>query len=303
MLELNNTQGHILGVFSEHYADNFGNIQGISGGMLERMNIPAKSFRNHKDYLIDNYLIRLSKIEYHATRNWFYYQITPFGVLAYMKWSNTKKQTILFDGNLFPLIGKHWKKLSKKFGNSLDLLLIDSIDRFSLVPVGSLIKSDQIAYTLSLIESVQLVSLYVDYTFHRFYDAPDVLQLEPKMDLNTFDEFDNNENLKSDSMLIDRFSFLFFYNLSNLQFNANQKSSLYMKLYSDKMMSKIRNKKLDVVKSDMHKFIEKTNKDSQFVIKLINKDNELSKLFHETFKELSKKIDKKIISNIQNQLV
>ena len=76
-----------------------------------------------------------------------------------------------------------------------------------------------------------------------------------------------------------------------------------MKLYSDKMMSKIRNKKLDVVKSDMHKFIEKTNKNSQFVIKLINKDNELSKLFHETFKELSKKIDKKIISNIQNQLV
>jgi len=303
MLELNDTQGHILGVFSEHHADNFGEIQGISGGMLERMKIPAKSFRNHKDYLLDNYLIRLSKIEYHGNRNWYYYQITPFGVLAYMKWSNTKKQTILFDVTLFHLIGKYWNKLSKRFGNSLDLLLIDSIERFSLVPTGEIKNHEQVAYTFSLIESIRLDSLYVDYTFHRFYDAPNILHVKYKQDLMEIDEFDNNENLKSDSMLIDRFSFLFFYNLANLQFNANQKSSLYMKLYSDKMMSKIRNKKLDVVKSDMHKFIEKTNKNSQFVIKLINKDNELSKLFHETFKELSKKIDKKIISNIQNQLV
>ncbi len=303
MLELNNTQGQILGVFSMHFADNFGKIQGISGGMLERMNISAKSFRNHKNYLIDNYLIRLSKIGYHGNRNWHYYQITPFGVLAYMKWSNKEKHTILFDGNLFPLIGKHWKKLSSKFGDSLDLLLINSIDRFSLVPNGSTTKHDQVAYTSSLIESIKLVSLYVDYSFYRFYDAPKILHVKPKNEYGESDEFNNKENLKSDLMLIDRFTFLFFYNLANLQFNANENTSLYMKLYADKIMSNIKNQQSEFIKMDILKFISKSNKHSQYVINLINKDKELGILFHETFKELSKKMDKKSISNIQKQLV
>ena len=62
MLGLTDTQGQIIKQFVEHFTNKKGQIlNGLTGAELEKYGIVARTFRNHKNYFLDNYLIRLNQ--------------------------------------------------------------------------------------------------------------------------------------------------------------------------------------------------------------------------------------------------
>ena len=61
MLDLSDTQAKLIRAFIENYRDDSGKIsQGITQKGLKKYGLEPKTFGNHKDYFLKNYLDRKS---------------------------------------------------------------------------------------------------------------------------------------------------------------------------------------------------------------------------------------------------
>lgn len=306
MLGLTDTQGQIIEQFVEHFTNKKGQIlNGLTGAELEKYGIVARTFRNHKNYFLDNYLIRLNQIEYHGHQNWYRYQITRLGIIAYLKWIEGKhvKKIILMNRKFFPLIGKHWEQLFTRYGKILSQVMEQTIERIEIksTMVGSI--KEKPMHSSALTESITLQTGMIDLKLYRLY-KPTIIQVKEKHSLMKIETLDNKSNLEIDNGISERFTFLFYYNLIGSGKDAGMIIEICTKLL---FPSKL--KDLDVLvqnpqqyKKNMSKLMLKLEKNSQYVISLIKKDKKLYQLFYFTISEVNKQMkNSKILSYLKKE--
>ncbi|MCH7648511.1 MAG: hypothetical protein IIA83_07890, partial [Thaumarchaeota archaeon] len=129
-------QAEIIKAYIDHYRDESNKItQGITAEGLEKYGIEPKTFRNHKDYFLKNYFLRLNTVEYHGSRNYFYFQVTHLGVLAYLKWqSKSEPSDIWLDRDFFPMLFKYWGELVESFEQVFFDVLTKTLNRIEIRP-------------------------------------------------------------------------------------------------------------------------------------------------------------------------
>jgi len=301
MLTLNSTQGKIVQKFVENFTDKSGKYpNGLSSHILDNLGIVAKTFRLHKEYLEENYLIRINRIEYHGNQHWFYYQITKLGIIAYLTWllSNTNIKKTTITKLSFPLIVKNWTVLHKKYGKLLDEIIAYTTSHIEITPAIKAIGKDGIGYSRLLNESITLSMGKVNLKIFRQYEPPEIIATKNlKGTVMRVDDFSDSANSEIDMSITNRFTFLFFFNLINLGIESWEKMILFS------------NYKKDV--GDKTEFIEEINrifkkltKNSEFVLSLIKKDKELNNLFRSMLDEINHKLrDVKAINKLKKELV
>lgn len=299
MLEVNSTQGKILQKFVENFTDKSGKYpHGLSSHILENLGIVAKTFRLNKNYLEDDYLIRLNRIEYHGHQHWFFYQITKLGIIAYLMWLTTNKninKTILTKLS-FPLIIKNWTLLHKKYGKLLDEIIMYTTNHIEITPSLTVISKDGTGHSRLLNESITLAMGKVDFKIFRQYEPPEIIPTKKlKGDVMRVDDFSDKANSEIDTSITNRFTFLFFFNLINLGIEDWEMKILYSHYKKEVDISKL--------KKDLERTSKKLAKNSESVMSLIKKDKALNSLFRSMLDEITAKLkDIKAINQLKKEL-
>jgi len=295
MIQINDTQGSIIEKFVENYTDSKGNIlPGITSGMVEKFGIVPKTFRIHKDFLTKNYLIRLNRIEYHGMRNWLYYQITKYGALAYLKWISTKEKPTKATLNKlsFPLIGKYMVNIKKKYGMALRFMMEDTIEQIDVQPQTTLVyKGEEIPLkVLYVTMALQLGSIEVK--FYQEHKLPDIIKTKNlKRDYLEIDDFSEQANEAIDNAIVERFTFLFFYNLIFLGRNVGVLTSIFLR--SRPQLFNLEKFEKEKFEKDANRFEKRMKENSKYVLNLVKKDEELNSIFKKNLEEIISKMSKR----------
>lgn len=191
MLDLTTKQAEIIKVFIEQYRDESNKIsKGITAKGLEKYGIEPKTFRNHREYFLKNYFLRLTKTEYHGFENYSYFQITRLGVLAYLKWQSTQKiSSIDLDRDFFPLLFKYWGELVESFEQVLFDVLTKTLNRMEIRPEFEGVIHGEKIYGGKLEESITIPMGMIEVKIFRKYKKIDVQEIPKKLDYDTEDIF------------------------------------------------------------------------------------------------------------------
>jgi len=295
MLELSDTQAEIIRVFLDKYRDESNNIsEGIAGNKLEEFGIVAKTFRNNRDYFLKNYFLRLSKVEYHGHRNYFYFQITRLGVLAYLKWLSKKSsQDVSLDKDFFSLLWKYWGNLVDIFGDILFDVLQKTIDRIEIRPQWILQIQDEQVYGGKLIETILVPLGTIDVKLYREYDSPQ-LQSLPEADAWKSTELFPSLNQEIDNKITSRFTFLLFFNLINSGSDSSEITTLMfpnrVRLFDFKKETLTDDDK-EQKKLEIKKFIEKMEQNTDKLFSIILADKDLHDLMKSTVTEITESLN------------
>lgn len=310
MLELSDIQGRILNAFVEYDGDNKGEIgYGLTSGKLGKLGINRKTFDNtdknsinNKDFLLDNYFLRITRKESHGQQYWIYYKITTLGVIAYLKWASELKSEyqVSYSQTFFPLITRHLKKIIELYGDTVSHILSNTALRINIKSQVSGIIKNQRVDSRTLICSMTLRVGDFDIIYDQFLDKPLFKKIKHIVDIDYEDEINDKLNQK----LSDCFTFVFYYNLINSGLNANEIVNLFIKEYNtfekkngdyyiDEKKFKIRLKK--------HQIKLQTN--YKKILKLIKSDSELHKLISDNYDEVLSKLDQtSIIEEMRKNL-
>lgn len=288
MLELNNAQARIIEKFIEVYR-NQSNIvtDGVTGYELDKLGNLAKLFRNHRKFLLDNYLIRLNQVEHHFTRHKMLFQVTRLGVLAHLKWMTMQEfKEIWHDRDFFPLLWKHWDKLVDIFGDILFDVLRKTINRIEVKPKMIIEYKGNRINDPNLIESIMIPLGKTEIKFFREYNSLIKQKIPDRIREGVeYLEFVNQE---IDNKITERFSFLFYFNLLNHDIDIGEKMSImipdrvtFFNFEQELTNGIIETKKLEIeqFEKELH---EKTNK----LLFIIHKDKELHELMKNTISEI-----------------
>ena len=217
MLDLTPKQAQIIKIFVENYRDESNKIsKGITAEGLEKFGVEPKTFRNHKDYFLEHYFLRLNTVEYHGGRNWFYFQITRLGVLAYLKWqSSSDVSEVSLDKDFFPLLFKYWDKLVGSYEKVLFDVLTKTLSRIEIRPEFEGKICGEPFYGGKLDESIVIHMGMIEVKIFRKYKQPE-LQENPKTRDWGVSELFESLNQEIDEKITERFTFLFILNLLHL---------------------------------------------------------------------------------------
>jgi hypothetical protein len=303
MLDLSDTQAKILKMFIENYRDKSGNIfQGITRKGVKKYGIEPKTFANHKEYFLKNYFLRLSAVEFHGQRKHFYFQITRFGVLAYLNWASKQPvNEIYLDKNFFPLLMKHWKKFNAIYKDtfldiyqkSISCLEIDS--QYVLSVKGNDSPSDKLTEIMTIPMGIVHVKLFSNYPVLKLQEFP------TKISLNETKHFQSlNQNI--DDKITERFTFLLCYNLLNTGLTG-QFGLMFDHVTSKFLKDDPTEIDLNVVKLEHVKFVEKMKQNTVKLFSLIKKDKELHCLMKSTLSEIAESLaNRKSLKTMIEQL-
>jgi hypothetical protein len=304
MLDLTDKQAEIIKVFIEQYRDKSNKIsQGISADELEKYGIVSKTFRNHKDYFLKNYFLRLNVVGYHGPRNYLYFQVTQLGVLAYLKWfTNSNSIKIKIDQNFFPFLYKYWEELVENFEEVLFGVLKKTLDRIEIRPMFEGKINGETIYGGKLDESIIIPMEMVEVKIFRKYKQP-VIQENPKKDkLNRTDTFDSL-NQEIDDKITERFTFLLFFNLLHLSTNAGELVNTYMQNYIEYDKNNATKQSEEEIKSIYTKYANRTLENVTKLFSIINQDKILHDLMKSSISEITEMLaDRKTIQTIYEKL-
>lgn len=290
MLEINDTQAEIIKVFLDNYRDKTNEIsEGLSGNELESYGIITKTFRNNRDYFLKNYFLRLSKVEYHGQRNYFYFQITRLGILSYLKWSSKKsKSDFWLDKDFFPLMWKHWDTLVDIFGESLFDILQSTIESIEIKPQYTLQFENEKTYGGKLNESIWISLGKIEVKFFREYDSPQ-LQSLPNIDAWKQTEHFTSLNQEIDDKITARYTFLLFFNLLNSGLSPSALAPLLTNriTHFDLNKESLTEKDMEDKKIEIEKVINEVKQNSEKLFSIILDDGELYKLLKESIVEIT----------------
>jgi len=239
MIELTKNQAQILGVFLSKLDDKSRkDFRGMTNAALGKNGINRKTFDNNQDFMLNHYLLKITDEEKHGIQNWKYYDITPFGAMAFILWQqkNLPKRKIKLPQRFFPDIVKYQPKLEKWLGKIFHDLIINAIKGFEIVPMAILMDSKskkEITHTTNMIEIMKLNTIGIGVSLDKTYNLKgetvvNVVDKEGKV----IKTVDFSEGQDSPDTIIDRFTFLFF--LSALtKFRVGRDLNSSTKFYSD----------------------------------------------------------------------
>lgn len=288
MLDLSNMQAKIIKVFIENYRDESGNIfQGITQKGLKKYGLVPRTFGNHKKYFLKNYFLRLSAVEFHGNTKHYYFQITRFGVLAYLKWASSQPQNdVYLDKDFFPLLWKYWKKLHKIYGDVLidihqkSITCLEIDHQYVINIKGNDHSSNKFTEVMTVPMGVVDIKIFNDYPIVKLPETP------TEKSVNETKIFESlNRNI--DDKITKRFTFLSFYNLLDVGLTGDFKllfdhvTSKFL-LYDNPTKSDLKNPKLE-----MQEFAEKMKQNTDEVFSIIKKDKELHDLMKSTLSEIT----------------
>lgn len=309
MLDLNKTQSRILKTFVNNYNDYEGEFRhGFTAKMLEKHEIDPKTFRNHKKYLEDNYLIRLNRIEYHGGikedkedqtkkkgQYWYYYKVTKLGLIAYLKWlgdTNIKTEITLTE-SAFPILVKLMPKIYAKYGKIANNILQNTAEQIKIIPKLEF-KVESSHYSKTLVETITLPMADITLEIKREITPPEKIPTDNlKPDVLRVDDFSDRANNEIDDSIEERFTFLYFYNLINSGKDFTEMINVFT-LYSTKEYT------ADEFKEQIILHMDKMANNIPFTIKLIRSNKKLRTIFQNMLKEINGKIENPKILDFLN---
>lgn len=291
MLDLTPKQAEIIKIFIEHYRDESNKIsQGIYVKKLKDYGIEPKTFRNHKDYFLENYFLRLSTVEYHGNRNYFYFQITRLGVLAYLKWlSNSEPTDTWLDRDFFPELHKHWGELVETFEQVLFDVLRKTLNRIEIRHEFEGIIDGETISCGKLDESIIIPMGMFEVKIFRKYNQPNVQEIPTTKDWGVTETFESL-NQEIDDKITQRFTFLLLFNLLRSGTNVGAFTNLILQNYVksvelDGEEAIEKNKKVN--KAVTERFRKRMHENITKLFLIINQDETLHSLMKSSISEIS----------------
>ncbi|MGY5151751.1 MAG: hypothetical protein ACW9XA_05730 [Candidatus Nitrosopumilus sp. bin_6a] len=288
MLDLTTKQAEIIKVFIEQYRDESNKIsKGITAKGLEKYGIEPKTFRNHSKYFLENYFLRLTKTEYHGGENYFCFQITRLGILAYLKWQSTQKiSSIDLDRDFFPLLFKYWGELVESYEQVLFDVLRKTLERIDIRPELEGKIQDEVIFGGKLDESIVIPMGMVEVKIFRKYSQPEVQEIPTKMDWGVSDTFESL-NHEIDDKITERFTFLLFFNLLHVGTSSGELTNLYLQNNIEYDKNNTIKQSEEEIKSIVAEFQKRTLENVDKLFSIINQDMELHYLMKSTIKEIT----------------
>jgi|APSaa5957512535_1039671.scaffolds.fasta_scaffold03200_3 hypothetical protein len=304
MLDLTTKQAEIIKVFIEQYRDESNQIsKGITAKGLEKYGIEPKTFRNHTDYFLKNYFLRLNKVEYHGFENYNYFQITRLGILAYLKWQSTQKiSSIDLDRDFFPKLFEYWGELVESYEQVLFDVLRKTLERIEIRPeYEGIINGDKI-YGGKLEETITIPMGMIDVKIFRKYKQIEVQEIPKKRDYNTEDVFELS-NQEIDDKITERFTFLLFFNLLHLGTSAGELVNTYMQNYIEYDKNDSTEQSEEELKSIYTGYANRTVENVTKLFVIVNQDKTLHALVKSTIKEITDMLaNRKTVQAIYDKL-
>ena len=287
MLDLTDKQAEIIKAYIDHYRDESNKItQGITAEGIEKYGIEPKTFRNHKDYFLKNYFLRLNTVGYHGSRNYFYFQVTRLGVLAYLKWqSKSEPSDIWLDRDFFPMLFKYWGELVESFEQVFFDVLTKTLNRIEIRPeFEGKIHGEEI-FGGKLDESIIIPMGMVEVKIFRKYKQPDMQESPTTKDWGVSETF-KSLNQEIDDKITERFTFLLLFNLLHIGTSAGEFTNLIMQncLKFDKESAEQSEEERKKVLEGFHKRIQEN---ITKLYSIINQDKELHTLMKSTISEIT----------------
>lgn len=263
--------------------------KGISTAFLGKRGINRRTFEINQDFMLQNYLIKITNEEKHGIQTWKYYKITPHGVVAYLKWCQLKDkqihQSIL--QSYFPLIFEHYDALQKMYGTMFYYIFNHAINQFDLKPnlevidisTKEIIKNKD---RYNFLETITVPHKTNRFNFSRFKNLD---QESEKVGRNANPDYFND--LKIEDNITNRITFLFFYDLIVLTTLDVVLHYFYWNIrVSKKVLFSGPQNEFEEDKSliELYKYYERIY---PMIISIIKKDPTLKKLFKNTMHELS----------------
>ena len=252
--------------------------KGISTAFLGKRGINRRTFEINQDFMLQNYLIKITNKEKHGIQTWKYYKITPHGVVAYLKWCQLKDkqihQSIL--QSYFPSIFEHYDALQKMYGTMFYYIFNHAINQFNLKPnlevidisTKEIIKNKD---RYNFLETITVPHKINKFNFSRFKNLD---QESEKVGRSANPDYFND--LEIEDNITNRITFLFFYDLIVL-------GNLVDLLFQYFSRNKIDEKSM----IELGKYYAKIH---PMIISIINKDPKLKKLFQNTMHTLSEEV-------------
>jgi len=264
--------------------------KGISTAFLGKRGINRRTFEINQDFMLQNYLIKITNKEKHGIQTWKYYKITPHGVVAYLKWCQLKNkqihQSIL--QSYFPSIFEHYDALQKMYGTMFYYIFNHAINQFDLKPNLEVIDISTKEITknkdrYNFLETITVPHNTNRFNFSRFKNLD---QESEKVGRNANSDYFND--LKIEDNITNRITFLFFYDLIVLTTLVDVVLHyFYWNIrVSKKVLFSGPQNEFEEDKSliELHKYYERIY---PMIISIIKKDPTLKKLFKNTMHKLS----------------
>lgn len=303
MLDLTNMEAKILKVFIEHYREESNKVsKGISANKLESYGLKAGTFRNHSEYFLNNYFLRPLTLKQEGGNNSKFFQITPLGVLAYLKWqSKSPLSDIWIDHDFFPLLHKYWGELIESFEHVLSEVLTRTLEKIDIRPEFEGVIEGEKIYGGKLDESITIPMGMVDVTIFRKYNKPKVQEIPSKKSWGKSKTY-KSLNPEIDDKITERFTFLLFFNLLHSGTSPSAFVNLYMQncLKLDKESPE---QTLDDKKQVLKGFHKRTIENTDKLFAIINNDKKLHSLMKSSISEITDLIaNRKSVQSIYDRL-
>lgn len=304
MLDLKDKQAELIKVFIEQYRDESNKIsKGITAKGLEKYGIEPKTFRNHSKYFLENYFLRLTKVEYHGGENYFCFQITRLGILAYLKWQSTQKvSSIDLDRDFFPKLFEYWGELVESYEQVLFDILRKTLERIDIRPELEGKIHDEVVFGGRLEESIIIPMGMTEVKIFRKYSQPEVQEIPTKTDWGVSDTFESL-NHEIDDKITERFTFLLFFNLLHVGTSSGELTNLYLQNNIEYDKNNTIKQSEEEVKSIVAEFQKRTLENVDKLFSIINQDMELHYLMKSTIKEITDMLaNRKTVQAIYDKL-
>jgi len=301
MFEITKTHAKILEtmVLNQKYEEK--KAVGISLYGLRKIGVAARTFEINKDILLQYQLIRIIKEEKTGLQRRTYYDITPLGFFALLKWFDIKEIQEIFHKKVakqyLPLIEKHWNELSHMYQTGILFVLKNSIEQIDIVPPSSTI----IGPMGKLIEEVMTLPFEmqeIKISFLRKYSTlpkDELSQIKPmikKLSIWNYDQMEID--------ITKRLTFVFYFNLLRTVHDNTSSTDIAFKVWQYKhpfkiqevQMKKIaRAKKAIVVEINNFTVAYNTTmeKASNAIMEIIKNEPELLNIFEQTLREIHQK--------------
>jgi len=296
-------QAKMIKIFIEHYRDESNNIsEGISKNGMEKYGIDKNTFRNHRDYFLNNYFLRLSTLKHEGNNNSVFFQITPLGVLAYLKWQSTKEPSeIWIDHDFFPKLIEHWGELVEIFEVVLVEVLKRTLEKIEIRPEFEGKVDGEAFYAGKLDESITIPMGMIEVKISRKYKQIDVQEISTTKSWGKSTTY-KSLNQEIDDKITERFTFLLFFNLLHAGTSPSAFVNLYMqnclKFDKESPEQSVDDKK-QIIKEFGKRLLENVHK----LFLIINNDKELHLLMKSSISEITDMLaNRKSVQDIYDRL-
>lgn len=269
---INRTQADLLELLLMNNEHNYmTSLYGFTSSRFQEFKKKG-SFDNHKKFLLEKNLIRIEHVaNYQNELPWVYYDITPLGVLSYLKATQTEKakRKPKISPRFIPLVEKYWNDLSKKYGKLLDYIFEKTINQINI--------ESNFSKTIILYTTINLNAK--SFILSDFYNP---IKFKALWEYYAF-QVEKKSNSINNDLIIKRLTFIFYFNLLTCH-----KVKTCMKEFW------LKNKKIDIAnlkeqqfRKDTKDLIKQTTESTRFTFRLLKNDKHLHKIFKNTISEIT----------------